>query len=404
MFKNIINNIRGDKYIWYIIMAWAVFSLLLVYSSARTLAYKSMHGSTELLLFKHLVSLGIGFTVIYFVHRLDHRYFSRIAQLMLILSVFLLIYTLIFGVSTNQATRWVKIPVIGLRFQSSDIARLSLIMYTSRTLSKLQGVIKSTREVTIQLLIPIVFICALIMPENLSTSAILFMTCIVILFIGRVSTKYIMLIFGSGIIMAGIVFAFSWFVIPDHGRADEWVDRVEGWVHPNYESDEYFQQKQANIAMAKGGIFRIAPGKSTQCNFLPEAYSDYIFATLIEEYGLTGAIFVLGLYLFFLYRIILLFNKSSKAFGAIMAVGLGVSITMQAVLHMGVNTHLLPNTGITLPFISWGGTSIVANSIALGIILSVSAYVDENYNKGQEVGIIKKRQPKKKDVVNEIHG
>ncbi|HMV02664.1 MAG TPA: FtsW/RodA/SpoVE family cell cycle protein [Chitinophagales bacterium] len=404
MFKNLINNIKGDKYIWYIAAILAVFSMLLVYSSARTLAYKSMHGSTEILLVKHLMNLGIGFGVIYLVHRVDHRYFSRIAQLMLILSIFLLAYTLVFGISTNDATRWVKIPVIGLRFQSSDIARLALIMYTSRTISKMQGVIKDFKEVSIYLMGPIVLICALIMLENLSTAAILFMTCIVILFIGRVSTKYILFIFGGGLLVGGMLFALSFFKIVDFGRADTWVGRVDSWLHPDYSSDDLFQQKQANIAMAKGGFFRIAPGKSTQCNFLPEAYSDYIFSTLVEEYGLVGAIFILCLYLFFLYRIVVLYNKSTKAFGALIAVGLGISITMQAVMHMAVNTHLLPNTGITLPLISWGGTSIVANSIALGIILSVSAYVEKAPATNSEVGLVKKRSPKKKDIVNDIHG
>jgi cell division protein FtsW len=404
MIKKLIDNIKGDKYIWYVIAALGIFSLLLVYSSSRTLVYKFSHGSTEVLLLKHFINLCMGFALIYLVHRIDHRYFSRIAQLMMISSILLLIGTLIFGVSVNEAKRWVEIPIIGLKIQSSDIARLSLIMYTSRTLSKMQGIIKDTKEVTLYILLPILAICGLIMLDNFSTAAILFLTCIVILFIGRVSLKYILFIAGSGIIVGAMLFAFSWFFLDEHGRADEWITRIEAWINPDYESEELFQQKQAYIAMAKGGIFRIAPGKSTQCNFLPDAYSDYIFSTLVEEYGLTGAVFVLMLYLFFLYRIIILVNKSAKAFGALMAVGLGVSITLQAVLHMGINTHLLPNTGITLPLISWGGTSIVANSIALGIILSISAFVEEKQTPMPEVGIIKKRQPKKKDIVNEIHG
>ncbi|MEZ4878627.1 MAG: FtsW/RodA/SpoVE family cell cycle protein [Chitinophagales bacterium] len=377
MIKNLINNIKGDKYIWYIIVALSIFSLLLVYSSTRSLAYKGANLGTEYFLLRHGFYLCLGWAVIYFVHRLDHRYFSRIAQLLAILSVPLLLYTMFFGVTRNEASRWVEIPVIGITFQASDFAKLALIMFTSRTLSKKQGEIKNFKEVSINLMLPIVGICALILFDNFSTAMILFMTCMVILFIGRVSVKYMMAIAFAGIVALSAVFTFSWFFRPDHGRADVWLHRVESWMNPDYSSDEFFQQKQANIAMAKGGIFRIAPGKSTQCNFLPDAFSDFIFATLIEEYGLIGGAFVLFLYLFFLYRVILLVKKSPRAFGALMAVGLGVSITLQAVIHMGVNVHLLPNTGITLPFISWGGTSILFNSFALGIILSVSSFVEE---------------------------
>jgi cell division protein FtsW len=250
-------------------------------------------------------------------------------------------------------------------------------MYTSRMLSKKQGVIKDIKEVTIHIMAPILLICGLIMFDNFSSAGILFATCIVVLFIGRVSTKFILAIIGSGLIMVAMIVAFSWFFIKDHGRADVWIQRIDNWKNPDYNSDEFYQQKQAYIAIAKGGLFRIAPGKSTQCNFLPDAFSDFIYSTLIEEYGLMGGAFVLFLYLFFMYRLILLVKNSPRAFGALMAVGLGVSMVLQAIIHMGVNVHLLPNTGITLPFISWGGTSIWFNAFAIGIILSVSRHIDE---------------------------
>ena len=246
---------------------------------------------------------------------------------------------------------------------------------------------------------PIVLICGLIMLDNLSSAAILFMTCIVVLFIGRVSTKFIMAIIGGGALMAGLIFAFSWFFVKDHGRADVWMQRVTSWQHPDYNSDEFYQQKQAYIAIAKGGLFRLAPGKSTQCNFLPDAFSDFIYSTLIEEYGLVGGAFILFLYLFFMWRLILLVKNSPRAFGALMAVGLGVSMVLQAIIHMGVNVHLLPNTGITLPLISWGGTSIWFNAFAIGIILSVSRHVEE---KVQAAPV--KKQKEKQKVVDEIHG
>ena len=234
--------------------------------------------------------------------------------------------------------------------------------------------------------------------DNLSSAGILFMTCIVVLFIGRVSTKFILAIIGSGVLMVSLIVAFSWFFLPDHGRADVWIQRVESWQNPDINSDEFYQQKQAYIAIAKGGLFRLAPGKSTQCNFLPDAFSDFIYSTLIEEYGMLGGAFVLFLYLFFMWRLIILVKNSPRAFGALMAVGLGVSMVLQAIIHMGVNVHLLPNTGITLPFISWGGTSIWFNAFAIGIILSVSRHVEEKVQSAPPL------EKSKKKVVDEIHG
>ncbi|HNY54864.1 MAG: FtsW/RodA/SpoVE family cell cycle protein [Sphingobacteriales bacterium] len=398
MLGRIINNIKGDKYVWYIVAILSAISLLLVYSSTRSLAYKNEHGNTEYYLLRHGFILGVGLFITYVVHQIDHRYFSRIAQMMLILSVPLLLYTKFFGVRINDASRWVRIPVVGLTFQSSDFAKLALIMYTSRMLSKKQGVIKDIKEVTIHIMAPILLICGLIMFDNLSSAGILFMTCIVVLFIGRVSTKFILAIIGSGVLMVSLIVAFSWFFLPDHGRADVWIQRVESWQNPDINSDEFYQQKQAYIAIAKGGLFRLAPGKSTQCNFLPDAFSDFIYSTLIEEYGMLGGAFVLFLYLFFMWRLIILVKNSPRAFGALMAVGLGVSMVLQAIIHMGVNVHLLPNTGITLPFISWGGTSIWFNAFAIGIILSVSRHVEEKVQSAPPA------VKSKKKVVDEIHG
>ncbi len=398
MLGRIVNNIKGDKYVWYIVAILSAISLLLVYSSTRSLAYKNEHGNTEYYLLRHGLILGVGLFITYVVHQIDHRYFSRIAQMMLILSVPLLLYTKFFGVRINDASRWVRIPMIGLTFQSSDFAKLALIMYTSRMLSKKQGVIKDIKEVILHIMLPIVVICGLIMIDNFSSAGILFATCIVVLFIGRVSTRFILAIGAGGFIMASAIFAFSYFFVKDHGRADVWLQRVESWQHPDYNSDDFFQQKQAFIAIAKGGLFRIAPGKSTQCNFLPDAFSDFIYATLIEEYGMLGGAFVLFLYLFFMWRLIILVKNSPRAFGALMAVGLGVSIVLQAIIHMGVNVHLLPNTGITLPFISWGGTSIWFNAFAIGIILSVSRQIEENSKSSFPT------KNEKQKVVDEIHG
>jgi cell division protein FtsW len=373
MFKNIVENIKGDRYIWIIILALSAISLLAVYSSSRTLAYRYHAGNTEYYLIKHSMVLGFGLIMVYLAHRLDYRYYSRIAQLLLALSIPLLLYTIIFGTDLNDAKRWITLPIINMSFQTSDLARIALIMYTARTLSKRQGVVDSFEKAFVPVIIPILIVCGLIAPANLSTAAILFMTCIIIMFIGRVSFKYIGATILGGIVVLGIILLIG-YIFPGSTRMDTWISRITEFINPDVIS---YQREQANIAIANGGIFRLAPGKSIQCNFLPHSYSDNIYSTIIEEYGLTGGAFVMFLYLFLLWRVIRLVGKSPRAFGALLAVGLGMSLVIQAFIHMGVNVGVLPVTGLALPLISMGGTSIWFNGIALGIILSVSVNIEE---------------------------
>jgi cell division protein FtsW len=373
MFKNIVENIKGDRYIWIIILTLSAISLLAVYSSSRTLAYRYHAGNTEYYLIKHSMVLGFGLIMVYLAHRLDYRYYSRIAQLLLALSIPLLLYTIIFGTDLNDAKRWITLPIINMSFQTSDLARIALIMYTARTLSKRQGVVDSFEKAFVPVIIPILIVCGLIAPANLSTAAILFMTCIIIMFIGRVSFKYIGATILGGIVVLGIILLIG-YIFPGSTRMDTWISRITEFINPDVIS---YQREQANIAIANGGIFRLAPGKSIQCNFLPHSYSDNIYSTIIEEYGLTGGAFVMFLYLFLLWRVIRLVGKSPRAFGALLAVGLGMSLVIQAFIHMGVNVGVLPVTGLALPLISMGGTSIWFNGIALGIILSVSVNIEE---------------------------
>jgi cell division protein FtsW len=356
-----------------IIMALSAISLLAVYSSARTLAYRYHDGNTEFYLVKHFLVLGFGLIMVYLAHRLDYRYYSRIAQLLLAISIPMLLYTILFGTDLNDAKRWITLPIINMSFQTSDLARIALIMYTARTLSKRQGVVDSFEKAFVPVIIPILIVCGLIAPANLSTAAILFMTCIIIMFIGRVSFKYIGATIFGGILVLGIILLIG-YLFPGSTRMDTWMSRITEFIHPDIIS---YQREQANIAIANGGIFRLAPGKSIQCNFLPHSYSDNIYSTIIEEYGLTGGAFVMFLYLFLLWRVIRLVGKSPRAFGALLAVGLGMSLVIQAFIHMGVNVGLLPVTGLALPLISMGGTSIWFNGIALGIILSVSVNIEE---------------------------
>jgi len=372
MLRRLLENIKGDKYIWMVLMALSVVSLLAVYSSARTLAYKYHEGNTIYYLFKHASVLVLGLSIAYLSHLVDYRYYSGIAKLLFYISIPMLIYTLFFGVEINDAKRWISIPVINLTFQTSDFAKLALIMYVSRSLSRRQDVIKSFKEAFLPVILPILLVCILIVPENLSSAALLFLTCMMIMFIGRISIKYIAATCGLGAVALGLFILVS-LLSGNPGRVETWksrsvdyIEMVKGTGTPSY------QVQQANIAIAKGGLVRLAPGKSTQCNFLPHPYSDFIFATIVEEYGLSGALFIIFLYAFLLFRVIKLVKESPRAFGALMAIGLAIFIVIQAFVHMGVCVNLLPTTGLTLPFVSMGGTSIWFNGFAMGIILSVS--------------------------------
>ncbi|MCP4123805.1 MAG: FtsW/RodA/SpoVE family cell cycle protein [Bacteroidetes bacterium] len=381
--KRILENIKGDRYIWMIILALSAISLLAVYSSTRTLAYKYQGGNTEYYLFKHFFILALGLVMVYLAHRIDYRYYSRIAQLLLFISVPLLLYTLLFGNELNDAKRWITLPVINLSFQTSDLAKLALIMYTARILSKKQGVMYSFKEAFVPVIIPILLICGLIAPEDLSSAAILFLTCLLIMFIGRVHFKYMAATVGGGVFVLMAIILFATFSA-DKGRIETWKSRIENYMDKDNPS---YQTEQANIAIAKGGLFRLAPGKSTQCNFLPHPYSDFIYAVIIEEYGLFGGVLIVFLYLWLLWRVIRIVVQSPRAFGALLSIGLGMSLVIQAMVNMGVTVGLLPVTGLTLPFVSMGGTSIWFNGIALGIILSVSVNIEQRNEKMQQNGV-----------------
>jgi cell division protein FtsW len=377
MIGAIIRNIKGDRIIWGILGILSVISLMAVYSSVRALAHRFRDGDTEYFLIKHGFILVLGLVITYLVHRIDHQYFSKVAKFMMLFSIPLLIWTLLFGSEINEAKRWITIPVVNLTFQSSDFAKMALIMYTSRTLAVKQGVIKSFQDGFLPVMVPIIIICGLIMFENMSTALILFMTNLTIMFLGRVSMKYIGATVMLGVFALSMVVGIS-YLMPG-SRFETWKNRITDFRNSDLENPGY-QVMHANIAIAKGGIARFAPGKSTQSNFLPEAYSDFIYATIIEEYGLLGGAFIVFLYLVLLYRVINIVKESNRVFGALMALGLGISMIIQAFINMLVAVGQLPVTGLTLPFLSMGGTSIWFNAFAMGIILSVSRNLEERHN------------------------
>ncbi|MBK7567774.1 MAG: FtsW/RodA/SpoVE family cell cycle protein [Bacteroidetes bacterium] len=369
-----LSKVKGDRYIWLVVFVLSVFSILAVYSSTETLAYKSAGGNTEYYLIKHTTILIFGIFLMYLSHLIPFKYYSRIAQILLWISVPALLYTMFLAPEVNDASRWITLPVINLTFQTSDLARFALIMYTARILSKTQDKVDSFKEAFVPVILPIAIICALILPENLSTASVLFFTCIVLMFVGRVNFKYIMLTIGAGIVLLGIVIGLS-YLLPDVGRLGTWNTRVESFINGG-DGDEEFQVEQAKIAIAQGGILGVGPGNSTQKDILPYPYADFIFATIIEEYGLFGAVIFIFLYLVLLYRCIKIVIKAPSSFGALLAVGLGLCLTIQAFANMAVAVHLVPTTGLTLPLVSMGGTSLWFTSLSIGIILSVSREIE----------------------------
>jgi len=370
----VFNRVRGDRYIWLVVFLLSVISILSVYSSTQSLAYASAGGNTEYYLIKHTVILLFGIVLMYLSHLIPYKYYSRIAQLLLWLSVPALVYTLFFAPEVNDAARWITLPVLNLTFQTSDLARFALIMYTARVLSKKQDKVHSFREAFVPVILPIAIICALILPANLSTASLLFATCIVLMFVGRVSFKYIAMTIASGLLLLAIIVTLA-YTFPEVGRFGTWKSRVETYTKGGSE-DAMYQMEQAKIAIANGGVFGVGPGNSTQKAFLPFSYADFIYATIIEEYGLAGAIFIIFLYLVLLYRSIRIVLKAPSSFGAFLAVGLGLSLCIQAFINMGVSVGLLPTTGLTLPMVSMGGTSIWFTSLSIGIILSVSREIE----------------------------
>ena len=379
--------LQGDRMIWLVVVLLFLVSMLAVYSSTGTLAYKMQVGN-ERYLMKQIAMAMAGLVLMFVTHLIDYKYYSRIAQLLWVLSIPLLIYTMVSGSRLNDASRWITLPVVGLTFQTSDLAKLALIMFLARQLSIKQDQITDFKEAFLPILFPIVLTALLIAPENLSTAMILFFTSVYVMFLGRIAMKHIMMLIGVAIV-AFSFFVLLLFVLPESAlshvpRAQTWRHRIADFSQEvggkrNHHTEEY-QTEQAKIAIAKGGILKLNPGGSDQKNFLPHPYSDFIYAIIIEEYGLVGGAFMVCLYLFFLYRCIRIVKAAPKAFGALLAVGLGTALVIQAMINMAVAVNLVPVTGVTLPLVSMGGSSVIFTSIAFGIILSVSRNIEQEEN------------------------
>lgn len=395
--KGLKHKPHGDKTIWGLVLLLGLVSLLVVYSATGSLAYKMYKGNTEVYLFKQFAFIVIGFLLIYFAHRVNYTIYSKLAKVIFLLSIPLLFYTLFFGVTLNEGSRWIRLPIINLTMQTSDLAKLGLFMYLARLLSRRQKNIKDFKKGFLPVMLPIAITCMLIAPANLSTALLLGASCMVLLFIGRVSGKHLMMVIGAALIpiialvMAAVISHKTADVAEEEvavkkekssritARVSTWVSRVENFMYGDKDAadDNLYQVNQAKIAIAKGGILGMGPGNSEQRNFLPQAYNDFIYAIIIEEYGLLGGALIIFIYLVFLYRSIRLFKRCPYAFGAFLALGLSFTLVIQAMANMAVNVNLFPVTGVTLPLVSMGGSSFLFTCLSIGIILSVARNVEQ---------------------------
>jgi cell division protein FtsW len=393
---------RGDKVIWAMVILLALVSMLVVYSSTGLLAYRYNKGNTEIYLFKQVMFIIVGLTIIYFAHRVNYTLYSRWSMILFLLAIPLLLYTLFFGVRLNEGSRWIRVPIINLTFQTSDLAKLALFMYLGRLLSKKQMVIKDFKKGFIPIITPVAIVCLLIAPANLSTALLTGATSLLLMFIGRVSMKHIGATIGLALIpvMFLVLIAMAYYdkeegkskelpAMLEFGRMPTWIKRVQNFMYDSkqVDKDENYQVNQAKIAIAKGGVLGLGPGNSVARNFLPHPYSDFIYAIIIEEYGIAGGAFIIFIYLVFLFRSIRIFKKCPYAFGAFLALGLSFTLVIQALINMAVNVNLFPVTGVTLPLVSMGGSSFLFTCMAIGIILSVARNVEQLEGKAKKAVI-----------------
>jgi cell division protein FtsW len=378
--KELITNLKGDKGIWSFVMLLALISFMPVFSASTNLVYVIGKGSTIGYLIKHLVHVFIGFGLIYLVHKVPYHYYKGLSQIALPIVGLLLVYTFFQGtvIDGANASRWIKVPFIGVTFQTSALAMIVLMVYVARYLAKMHDKEITFKASVFELWLPVFAILALILPANFSTAALIFSMVCMLVFVGKYPLRYLGMVVGTGVTMLALFVSFVIAfpnVLPNN-RVDTWKSRVERFTTDAPNEDDY-QIEKAKIAIASGMVYGLGPGKSVQKNFLPQSSSDFIFAIIVEEYGLAGGLAVLVLYLMLFFRFLVSAHKAKSLFGKLLIVGLGFPIIFQALINMGVAVELLPVTGQTLPLISSGGSSIWMTCIALGIILSVTKKEEE---------------------------
>ena len=378
--KQLINNLKGDKGIWSFVALLALFSFMPVFSASSNLAYIGQgNGNTLGYLVKHIMHIGIGFTIIFMVHKIPYHYFKAVSKGALYIVWLLLAYTLVKGtvIAGANASRWIQVPFIGVTFQTSTLAAMVLFIFVARYLSKTREVPIDFKSSVLELWVPVFVTLLFILPANFSTTALIFSMVLMLVFIGKYPLRYIGIVVGSGIVfLAFFILIAKAFPDAFPNRVDTWINRIDNFTSDKPGEDDY-QIEKAKIAIASGKIYGLGPGKSIQKNFLPQSSSDFIFAIIVEEYGLIGGFGVLTLYLLLLFRFVIASHKATTLFGKLVVVGLGFPMIFQAMINMAVAVELLPVTGQTLPLISSGGSSIWMTCFALGIIISVTKKDEE---------------------------
>ncbi len=373
--STIFKHIQGDKAIWAVVAFLALFSFLPVYSASSNLAYLYGDGSTFKFLIKHFAHLLLGFAIIYGVHKIPYHYFRGLSIIALPVVVILLIITMSQGTTIEgaNASRWIRVPFVGVTFQTSTLAAVVLMTYVARYLSKLKDKTVTFKETLLPLWLPVFLVLGLILPANFSTTAIIFVMLTILVFVGGYPLKYLAIVLGAGLFML-TMFVVTAKAFPDvfPNRVDTWISRVDNFLDKE-DTEADYQIEKAKIAIASGGVTGLGPGKSIQKNFLPQSSSDFIYAIIVEEFGMVGALFLMFLYLLLLFRLVIVAHKSVSVFGKLLVIGVGLPIVFQAMINMAVAVELFPVTGQTLPLISSGGTSIWMTCLAIGMVLSVSA-------------------------------
>lgn len=378
--NNFINNLKGDKGIWALVFLLALISFMPVYSASTNLVYVIGKGSTLGYLIKHLGHLFLGFCIIFFVHKMPYHYTKAISIFLMPFVIVLLLYTLFQGtiIGGANASRWVKIPFVGLSLQSSSIASLVLYIYVVRYLAKIKEKEFTFKSSLLELWLPVFLVLILILPANFSTTALIFAMVCILVYIGHYPMKYLITIIGAAVLILALFIALA-KAFPDAmpNRVKTWEARIDRYISPDETDEDNYQIDKAKIAIATGQIYGLGPGKSVQKNFLPQSSSDFIFAIIVEEYGLLGGLGILFVYLLLFFRFIVCAHKATSFYGKLLIIGLGFPIIFQALINMGVAVELFPVTGQTLPLISSGGTSIWMICTAIGIIISVTKKEDE---------------------------
>jgi cell division protein FtsW len=373
--KHIFRHIKGDKTIWAVVSLLAIFSFLPVYSSSSNLAYLYGDGNTFKFLLKHLTHLILGFVILYGVHKVPYNYFKGLSVISLPIVIILLIITITQGVTIDgaNASRWVRIPIVGVTFQSSTLASVVLLTYIARYLSKIKDNTITFKESLLPLWLPVFLVLTLILPANLSTAAIIFFMVIVLIFIGGYPVKHLLIIlFTSLMFLSFFIVSVKAFPNVFPNRVDTWISRIDNFFDGEKTEADY-QIEKAKIAIASGGISGLGPGKSIQKNFLPQSSSDFIYAVIVEEFGLVGSFTLMFLYMLLLFRFVIVAHKAETVFGKLLVIGVGLPIVFVALINMAVAVEIFPVTGQTLPLISSGGSSIWMTCLAIGMILSISA-------------------------------